>query len=225
MTSPDIPQSFLDNLSLILDAGVFEVRGGSGDATTSAAAYLSVGGRTLAAPHWGVEPHPTWPTDGHFLVYGYPTLNPNTVIDPATNLNTNGPTTYNSFEIGTLPDSHAKTPPVGASWGMLVGVCYNSVTGTTAANRLIHNNFELFDNTPPTFCSTPVASLESVKLVRPCDSGRGLPVRTEDGQRNARRRIVHWRPPEQLESNVHGEDRRDERGDGIHQAAGEHFGR
>jgi hypothetical protein len=47
---------------------------------------------------------------------------------------------------------------------MLVGVCYNSVTGTTAANRLIHNNFELFDNTPPTFlCSTPVASLESVK--------------------------------------------------------------
>ncbi len=158
VTSPDVPQNFLDNLALILDAGVFEVRGGAGDATTSAAAYLTVGGvRTLAAPHWGVERHPAWPTDGHFLVYGYPTLNPNTVIDPATNLNTNGPTTYNSFEIGTLPYLHPKT-------GLLVGVCYSSVTGTTAANRLIHNNSDLFDNTPPTYlCSTPVASLESVK--------------------------------------------------------------
>jgi hypothetical protein len=158
LTSPDVKQSFLDNLVLILDAGVFEVRGGSGDATTSAAAYLSAGGvRTLAAPHWGVERHPNWPTDGHFLVFGYPTLNSNALIDPATNLNTNGPNTYNSFEIGTIPDSHPKT-------GLLVGVCYSSVTGTTAANRLIHNNADLFDNSPPTYlCSTPVASLASVK--------------------------------------------------------------
>jgi hypothetical protein len=156
--APDVKQTFLDNLALILDAGVFDVRGGLGDATISAAAYLSVGGvRTLAAPHWGVERHPNWPTNGHFLVYGFPTLNPNTVIDPATNLNTNGSTTYNSFEIGTIPDSHPKT-------GLLVGVCYSSVTGTTAANRLIHNNSDLFDNSPPTYlCSTPVASLESAK--------------------------------------------------------------
>ena len=156
--SPDVTQNFLDNLGLILDAGVFEVRGGLGDPTTSAAAYLSVGGvRTLAAPHWGVEQHPTWPVDGHFLVYGYPTLNANAVIDPATNLNTNGPNTYNSFDIGTIPDAHPKA-------GLLVGVCYSAVTGTTAANRLIHNNSDLFDNSPPTFlCSTPVASLQSVK--------------------------------------------------------------
>jgi len=156
--SPAVKQTFLDNLALILSAGIFDVRGGPDDATTSAAAYLSVGGvRTPAAPHWGVEPHPTWPTDGHFLVYGYPTLSSNSVIDPATNLNTNGPDTYNSFEIGTIPDSHPKD-------GLLVGICYSSVTGTTVANRLIHNNANLFDNSPPSLlCSTPVASLESMK--------------------------------------------------------------
>jgi hypothetical protein len=156
--SPDVKQTFLGNLALILDAGIFDVRGGFGDGTGPAAALLSVGGvRTLAAPHWGVEPHPTWPTDGHFLVYGYPTLTSDAVIDPATNLNTNGPNTYNSFEIGTIPDSHLKT-------GLLVGICYSSVIGTTAANRLIHNNADLFDNAAPSaLCSITTASLDAVK--------------------------------------------------------------
>ena len=158
VTSPDVKQDFLNNLGLILDAGIFEVRGGSGDATTPAAALLSVGGvRTLAAPHWGVEATGgTWPTDGHFLVYGYPTFDASTIIDAATNLNTNGPSTYNSFELGTIPDSHPKGP------ALLVGICFSSVTGTTAANRLIHNNAELFANTPPSaLCSLTTASAEA----------------------------------------------------------------
>jgi hypothetical protein len=159
-TNPDVPQKFLDNLVLILTQGVFEIRGGPGDQTISAAAYLSVGGvKTLGAPTWGVQAHGsgpvfTWPTDGHFVVYGYPILDPNLVLNPATNINTNGPGTFNSFELGSIPDSHSKT-------NLLVGVCFPSVTGTTAANRLIHQDNQLFDNTPPTLlCQTPLASVE-----------------------------------------------------------------
>jgi hypothetical protein len=160
--NPDVPQKFLDNLVLILSQGIFEIRGGTGDATISAAAYLSVGGvKTLGAPVWGVQaygdpaaPTFTWPTNGHFVVYGYPILDQNVVISPATNINTNGPGTYNSFELGTIPDGHPKT-------GLLVGVCFPSVTGTLAANRLIHQDNQLFDNTPPTLlCQTPLAALE-----------------------------------------------------------------
>ena len=125
--SSEVQQNFLTNLALVLGSGVFNVRGGTGDPTDAAAA-LDASSRVLAQPHWGVEGHP-WANDGPYLVWGYPALVPNVVVSPATNINTNVAGTYNGFELGTIPNSHSKS-------GMLVGICYQSVSNGNTANRL-----------------------------------------------------------------------------------------
>ena len=155
--SPDVKQNFLDNLSLILSGGIFNVRG-NGFAPDPAAALDGSGSpQIFAQPRWGVEAAPNWPT-GPALIWGYPVLIPNVVVSPATNINTNGTGgPYNGFELGTMPDTTTKT-------GMRVGVCFATTTGNTAANRLFHNNNQIvLDNSPGALCSmpTPVASIDA----------------------------------------------------------------
>lgn len=153
--SPDVKQNFLDNLALVLSGGVFNVRG-SGYPSDPAAA-LDGSPQVFAQPRWGVEAVSSWPT-GPALIWGYPVLIPNVVVDPATNINTNGTGgPYNGFELGTMPDATPKT-------GLRVGVCYPSTSNGNTANRLIHNNSEILVNdTPGTLCTmtTPVASIDA----------------------------------------------------------------
>jgi hypothetical protein len=145
--------------SLALSVGIFEVRA-AGDDATGAGAALAIykatptSARSATPPGWGVEPNPTaappsWPT-GPFLVYSYPTNLIGAFVSSATPIDFN----YNAFEMGKIP---ASTPVSG----LLVGVCYSSVTGTTVANRLTHSNSQIFTNVQPTFCPATVASLNS----------------------------------------------------------------
>jgi hypothetical protein len=126
----DVDVGFTNNLALILDQGLFGVRGGAADDPTRPAAAM-VAGRNAAPPGWGVQPDPTgsgtWPTDrGTFLAYGYPTVTAGLPITTATAING----TYNGFELGAVPFGISKA-------GMLVGICSSSVGGNTA-NRLTH---------------------------------------------------------------------------------------
>ena len=150
-----IQQRFLDNLALVLSAGVFNVRG-TGFATDPAAA-LDGSPQVFAQPRWGVEAVSAWPA-GPALVWGYPLAIGNVVLNPATNINTNGTGgPYNGFELGTIPDATSKT-------GLRVGVCFPSTTNGNTANRLVHNNSEiLVNNGPGALCSmpNPVASIDA----------------------------------------------------------------
>jgi hypothetical protein len=150
----DVQQGFLDNLALVLSAGIFNVRG-TGFATDAAAA-LDGSPQVFALPRWGVEAVSAWPA-GPALIWGFPELIANVALNPATNINTNGSGTYNGFELGTIPDATPKD-------GLRVGVCYQSTTNGTTANRLVHNNSEiLVNNTPGALCTmpSPVASTNS----------------------------------------------------------------
>jgi hypothetical protein len=137
----DVDTGFTNNLALVLDQGLFGVRGVGSDATRPAVAMVA--GRNAAPPGWGVQPDPsvgTWPTDrGTFLVYGYPTLITGLPVNPATSING----TFNAFELGAVPFGTHKD-------GMLVGICSQSVSGgNTIANRLTHNLNEIIVNANP----------------------------------------------------------------------------
>ncbi len=150
----DIQQNFLNNLALVLSAGVFNVRGTG--LPTDAAAALDGSPQVFAQPRWGVEQVTGWPA-GPVLVWGFPELIANVALNPATNINTNSTGTYNGFELGTIPDTTTKT-------GLRVGICYQSTTNGTTANRLIHNNSQILVNdTPGALCTmpSPVASMNT----------------------------------------------------------------
>jgi hypothetical protein len=146
--------------SLALSVGIFEVRSGN-DLTGKDGAALAIykstptSPRSATPPGWGVEATTTtaWPT-GPFLVYSYPTnLTAVSFVSSATKIDG----AYDGFEMGRIP---ASTPISG----LLVGVCYSPVTGTTVANRLTHDNNQIFVNVQPDFCPATVASLNSTSF-------------------------------------------------------------
>ena len=153
-----VPTDFVNNLALILTQGIFEVRGTGG--SLPAAAWLSVAStRTLGSPRWGVEPVTTWPTTGAFLVYGYPKLITGTFVTPATGINTNGPGTYNGFELGSIPANQSKA-------GLRIGICVAAVNGTqTVANRLIHAGAIQVNSSPTQLCTASLANSSTFESV------------------------------------------------------------
>jgi hypothetical protein len=144
-----VPDSFAAHDSLVLAAGIFAIRGDS-EAALPAIAWLSNSAtqvREVAAPRWGVEPAPTWPTTGRFLVYGYPILVTGTFVTPATAINTNGTGSYNGFELGSVPADQSKA-------NLRVGICSAAISSdTTTANRLLHNSAILVNSSPSTLCT------------------------------------------------------------------------
>ena len=145
---------FVLNGSLAISAGIFEVRGDAANAAP-ARAYLSSNGRVAATPVWGVQaPTSGWPTTGGaFLIYGYPKLLNASGV--ATFINTNGPTSYDAFELGKIP-THAVD-------GLLVGICTKAVTsdnGTLKAGLLVHASQRQLNASPTTLCNTAIVSTE-----------------------------------------------------------------
>ena len=155
----DLDDSLLyGHAALALSSGIFEVRGGSGDATYQALAFVknTAGAKALATPRWGVQPtlaNNAWSTNGKtYLVFGYPfyALAEDGVGAPAAiNTNETNPAPgYNAFELGTVP--------AGSEAGnkLLVGLCVNAFTSGSQDVNLFFHSDEIQVNTSPAFCTT-----------------------------------------------------------------------
>jgi hypothetical protein len=150
-----IPQAFLDNATLILSSGIFDVRGGaavnSGPAlgkVTDASSHL----RAFGAPRWGVEAvdGTTWFGTQH-LVFGYPTLVGLPILgSKSIDGNDILGGTYNAFELSSVPTETSHS-------GLRVGACVkqNLTSGDGTVNRLVHNNNEILINSAPLFMCDP----------------------------------------------------------------------
>lgn len=147
-----IDPNFIANAALVLNSGLFDVRGtGAASAAPAWGKVNDAGGshpRTFGAPRWGVEAvdNTTWFGFQH-LVYGYPTSVGTPVLGP-TSINSNdvlGGGPYNAFEISTVPfESHHP--------GLRVGTCIKSNLATDGVvNHLVHNNNEILTNYAPSF--------------------------------------------------------------------------
>lgn len=164
----DLDTSLLStNTALVLSSGIFEVRGGTDDATTPAAAQLknSSSVKALAAPRWGVEAtlannawstHPT--KTSSYLVFGYPfpaTAEDGVGAPVAINTNEIGAPSYNAFELGTVP--------AGAEAGnsLRVGLCVSAGTLTGDVNLFFHSD-AIQVNTSPSFCTGTISGLSSL---------------------------------------------------------------
>jgi hypothetical protein len=174
-TDIGVPDDFTTHAALILNSGIFEIRGGSSDNTYPALAFVKAevgGARALATPRWGVQkgsanswiPVTTPATPPYsYLVYGYPFKGASvTGVGAAAEINTNevAPTggRYNAFELGTVPDLKEQNV------GLRVGLCVNAVvTGSSDVSLLFHSS-EIQNNSSPSFCDPLVDPTTLVSL-------------------------------------------------------------
>jgi len=143
-----------------LGSGIYEVRGGTTNATTPALAQTLVAGqRSLTSPVWGIEAVNTW--DGQFerrqtrfLVYGAPLPVSTFAHDPATTDPNN--VAYTGFDISTIPAMprllliHADS----SAAPVRVGICIDPAQGANP-NLLEHagtSDTTILRLSSPTFC-------------------------------------------------------------------------
>lgn len=160
-TTNTVPSDFLTVGTTIgagvraLTEGIFEVRGALAN-DPPARGYLKVGGsRVLGAPFWGVQSTGAgWPTTAQFLIYGYPKFYSG--VSAVTGINTNGPTSYNGFELFRVPGSQSvKT--------FLVGICVAAENTTqTTANLLVHAGINQVNVDPTSLCVAPSTASNTV---------------------------------------------------------------
>jgi hypothetical protein len=152
--------------------GIFEVRGG-GQALAAVARVsdaTSSTGRSEPNPRWGVEPASpactsggqcTWPASGRaddrYLLFAYPT-DVNLQGETATGGGAFGG--KDGFTIGMMPDIANKSV-------FTVGACIPVTSSSSPGqfNLLVHatSTFEIFTNSSPQFCSTPLQTSLGIK--------------------------------------------------------------
>lgn len=141
MSVGSLPSGF--SVQSALSSGVYEVRGGTSNATTPALAQTLVnGGRGFTSPIWGIEPVNTWggqfeSRQTRFLVYGAPLPVSSFSSDPATRDPNN--VAYTGFDISTIPAMPrlSLVHQDGSAAPVRVGICIDPATGPNP-NLLVH---------------------------------------------------------------------------------------